>query len=356
MRRDAPAAGTRHPISTCEPIGRNVPLPRIGGKGLLPKDEKIQKVGKYAAALSIIEVALGSILHSFRIPFSGNFLSLNQGYLLCRASLDCRGDGPSVAYSISNVAAVLKSLAPAGKKLGPMLSLSMQGFLFSFGLWLGRETLLGYVLGMVLLSLWTFIQPFLTYYLFFGSELFLAIQYLFEKTIPYHGLNWWQLSLLLGSLILTKALIAAGLALWVWRTNGQSHWQDNLLQFAKAKGVRPLEGKGKVGSPLLLALKDLFQPLFLISIGITAFFLYFSQHAWGEKIWILLRPLAIGYLFFYFSRTLTLERWLQKMQQGRFASFAYACEQALNHLRPSTVQSKAGKTTSAREEISESSL
>lgn len=325
---------------------------RIGGKGLLPKDEKIQinekiqkdetiqKVGNYAATLSIIEVALGSILHSFRIPFSGNFLSLNQGYLLCRASFVCRGQGPSVAYSISNVAAVLKSLAPAGKKLGPMLSLSMQGFLFSAGLWLGRETLFGYILGMVLLSLWTFIQPFLTYYLFFGSELFLAIQYLFEKTIPYHGLSWWQLSLLLGGLILAKASVAAALAIWVWKSKGQSYWQENLLQFAQEKGVRPLAGKGRVGHPMLLAFRDLLQPLFLVSIGITAFFLYFSQHAWGEKIWILLRPLAIGYLFFYFSRTLTLERWLKKMQTGRFAGFSVACEQALQRLRLNSVKNQ----------------
>src|SRR4051812_39288335 len=102
-------------------------------------NRRIELVGKYSAALSLIEVALGSLLHAFYVPFSGNFLSLNQGFLLCRASVEAKERKLGrVGYGISNVSAVLKSLAPAGKKLGPMLSLSMQGLLFSSG-----EILLG---------------------------------------------------------------------------------------------------------------------------------------------------------------------------------------------------------------------
>jgi hypothetical protein len=299
----------------------------------MERGEKIETIGKYAATLSIIEVALGSLLHSLRIPFTGNFLSLNQGYLLCRASLSAKSTGASVAYSISNVAAVLKSLAPAGKKLGPMLSLSMQGLLFSAGLWLGRESLLGLIFGMVLLSLWTFLQPIITYYLFFGSELFQAGQYLLDKTFPYHGFTVTELLFFLLCLVVGKAIAAAALAIWAWKTNGQGHWQENLLRWAQEKGVRPLEGKGKRGSPVLLALRDLLHPLFLLSLLTTAFFLFFSQHEWGEKIWILLRPLAIGFLFFYFSRTLTLEKWLKKLHGGRLGNFAAASEQALKKLR-----------------------
>ncbi len=299
----------------------------------MDRGEKIEKIGKYAASLSIIEVALGSLLHSMRIPFSGNFLSLNQGYLLCRASLSAKGSGSSVAYSISNVAAVLKSLAPAGKKLGPMLSLSMQGFLFSAGLWIGRESLFGLILGMVLLSLWTFLQPLITYYLFFGSELFQAGKYLLDKTFPYHGFTVSQLLFFLLCLVIGKALVAAALAIWAWKSKGQGDWQENLLRWAQEKGVRPLDGKGKKGSPVLLAFRDMLHPLFLLSLATTCFFLIFSQHEWGEKIWILLRPLAIGFLFFYFSRTLTLDRWLKKLHGGRLGNFAAASEQALKKLR-----------------------
>ncbi len=296
------------------------------------QQEKISVIAKYAAALSLIEVALGSVLHSFRIPFSGNFLSLNQGFLLCRASLaarelDHRGGVP---YAISNVAAVLKSLAPAGKKLGPMLSLSVQGGLFSLGVFLFGVNGLGLVVGMVLLSFWTFLQPLVTYYLFFGSELFAALNYLFEKTLPYHGLSLGGLGWILAAVVAVKALVAAVLAVLAMGSKG-ADFQDRLLVMAKERGLKPLAPRA--GSPLWLALRDLTHPLFLFSLFATGFFLYFSQHSAGEKIWIMLRPLAIGFCFFYFSRTLTLDRWLSRLHGTRFEGFARACQGALAHLR-----------------------
>ena len=48
---------------------------------------KVEILGNYGALLSMIEVGLGSILHSMHVPFSGLFLSLNQGYLLCRVAI-----------------------------------------------------------------------------------------------------------------------------------------------------------------------------------------------------------------------------------------------------------------------------
>jgi len=297
---------------------------------------RIELVGKYSAILSVIEVALGSLLHALHVPFTGNFLSLNQGYLLCRASLDARqkGLGP-IGYSVSNVTAVLKSLAPAGKKLGPMLSLSMQGLLFSFGEGLFGGNMLGLSVGMALLSLWTFLQPLITYYLFFGSELWKAIDYLFEKSVPYTGLSLRDLALILAGVVLVKVSVAIGLAIFACRTQGNADFQERLLELAGQQGARPLTA----GEPptrwraICLAVGDLFRPLFLVSLGITAFFLFFSQHSQGEKFWILMRPLAIGFLFFYFSRTLTLDRWLGKLHGTRGEAFARACQRALSELR-----------------------
>lgn len=301
------------------------------------ENESVRLVGKYAAVLALIEVALGSVLHAFRIPFSGNFLSLNQGLLLCRAALEAKGqkNARTLSYTISNVTAVLKSLAPAGKKLGPMLSLSMQGFLFTVGIQFFGINLPGLVIGMVLLSFWTFLQPLITYYLFFGSELLKAFEYLFQKTLPYHGLEaatlWW----ILCGVILFKALVAATLAVLAWKWG--AGFQDRLLELARQKGARPLDGKpgAKQGSPVLLALRDLLHPLFLISLAATGIFLFFSDHSLAEKIWILMRPLAIGFMFFYLSRTLRLEAWLKKLHGTRWENFARSCEHALAELKNS---------------------
>jgi hypothetical protein len=53
-------------------------------------------------------------------------------------------------------------------------------------------------------------------------------------------------------------------------------------------------------------------------------------------LWLLLRPLALGFIFFYFSRTLTLDRWLQQMERGRFEDFAKSSRLALEKLRRAT--------------------
>ncbi len=296
-------------------------------------DSKIELVGKYSAALSLIEVALGSVLHAFYVPFSGNFLSLNQGFLLCRASVEARNQNLGrVGYGISNVSAVLKSLSPAGKKLGPMLSLSAQGLLFSTGEILLGSNLAGWMLGMVFLSLWTFLQPLITYYLFFGTELFKAVNYFVEKTLPFHGLNGKRIVMLVLAVVLVKILAALFLAWLAWRSHGRSRLQDRLLRMAQEQGVKPLAEQNEKGA-LSGALRDLTRPLFLGSLLLTAFFLYFSERTVASMCWVLLRPLAIGFLFFYLSRALPLDRWLTRLHGTRSEGFAKACQSALSQLR-----------------------
>lgn len=155
-----------------------------GRARVMKSDERVEILGKYGAILSLMEIGLGSLLHVFHIPFGGHFMSLNQGYLLCRLSIQTQVRW--MPYHVSNVAAVLKSLSPAGQKLGPMLSLSMQGLLFSMGTGLFGINLVGLILGMVLLSFWAFIQPLVTYYFFFGDKLIDAADFLFKKTLPFH--------------------------------------------------------------------------------------------------------------------------------------------------------------------------
>ncbi|MFM8268834.1 MAG: hypothetical protein ACKN9V_01485, partial [Pseudomonadota bacterium] len=91
--------------------------------------------GVYAGILSLVEIGLGGLLHGMKIPFAGTFLSLNQGFFLTRLiKLNCFSpDARTLPFRVSNITALLKSLSPAGKKLLPMLAISAQGFLFSFG-------------------------------------------------------------------------------------------------------------------------------------------------------------------------------------------------------------------------------
>lgn len=105
--------------------------------------------------LSLVEIVLGSFMHTVKIPFSGHVLSLNQGLFLSRSFnyVQRRGHAAKIVIEISLVTSVMKSLSPAGKKLGPMISISMQGFFYSIGLLIFGANLMGQMLGMILLSL-----------------------------------------------------------------------------------------------------------------------------------------------------------------------------------------------------------
>lgn len=129
--------------------------------------DELDITAEYALNLSLIEVGIGSLIHATSMPFGGHLLSVNQGLLLAHVSKLLARESRSAVRACANVStisALFKSLSPAGKKLGPMLSISAQGFLFSLGLFLGGKSIIGIVLGMSLLSIWAFLQPFITLY------------------------------------------------------------------------------------------------------------------------------------------------------------------------------------------------
>ncbi|MFP5459829.1 MAG: hypothetical protein ACLGG7_13920, partial [Bacteriovoracia bacterium] len=109
---------------------------------------KTSEIGKNAATLSLIEVGLGSLLHGLKLPFSGHVLSLNQSFILTRATLTS-GERRDAAV-ISTTAAILKSLSPAGKKLTPMLAIAVQGQLYYLGLLVAGTGVIGQLLGSLL--------------------------------------------------------------------------------------------------------------------------------------------------------------------------------------------------------------
>jgi hypothetical protein len=305
----------------------------------MEENKKVEILGQYGSTLSIIEVGLGSILHTFHIPFSGVLLSLNQGYLLCRAAIDSR-DLPAnewTTYGISNVAAVLKSLSPAGKKLGPMLSLSMQGLLFNIGTVSLGTNPVGLCFGMLLLSLWAFIQPVITYYLFFGEKLFSAVDYIYQKTLPYHGVKSEKLIWILVILVVLKMLAACFLAVVAWRRQGGAlyvkNYEEKLVRLAKEKSLKISSEKKMPTNAIWSAVKDLFRPIFLLSLVMTGIFLYFSNYDNSQIALYLLRPIAVGFIFFYISRTLTLDRMLKRLEKGRFRNFSLGCQTALAKIR-----------------------
>lgn len=272
------------------------------------KSQKTEALSRIAAELALIEVILGAFLHGLKIPFGGNLLSLNQGFFLIRSLRVAETPGENVRYPIyiSTIVSLLKSLSPAGNKLGPMLSISMQGFLFSFGvLVLGAGTL-GQMLGMALLSFWAFVQPVLTLLLFYGNDLITALQFYVDKLQKDTGISTDVFLYLFASVILIKLLLALSIPLIYRRLSPQQI--ENFVE-AWANKARPqfqkldLRPQSSHLQAMKMALRDLFRPFFLFSLLLMICFFWITEPSSAQFFWKCLRPLAVAFLFFYISRS-----------------------------------------------------
>lgn len=255
---------------------------------------------KTAAHLSAIELSLGSVLHGFKIPFGGHLLSLNQGLFLTQY-LNQTPQLSRIAAArdileISSITAALKSLSPAGQKIGPMLSLTMQGGLYGFGLLIGGTGFLGKILGLIFLSLWAFIQPVLTFFVVFGIEFQRMLDVTLEK-LPSSG--FFSASSL-GSVFLGIVLIKMTLAtMVVFASYPLSRWVEKTSFFNMKTQKIPT----KTNSPAWGAVRDLTRPLFMISFLVLLVVLYVTESRWSVIVWQSLRPLGLGFLIFYLVRS-----------------------------------------------------
>jgi len=255
---------------------------------------------KRAAQLSLIEISIGSLGHGFKIPLTGQILSLNQLAFLLNANNKDRLPTSS-SFEISSIAAVMKSFSPAGQKLGPMFSIAMQGFLFWIFNSLFRKNIIGQLIGAFFLSLWSFVQPVTTYFLIYGFELVKLAEY-YEKKLA-QDFSFIHQSIIVGVVIVlvTKILAAFGLVIYSVRTK-------NEIQFIDPSRVQKLASSQAVtfqtsDSPWRAALKDMTRPVFVLSFILMVLFVWQIEGPFSQKIWLALRPLAVAYLLFYLVRS-----------------------------------------------------
>lgn len=285
-----------------------------------------EEIGKKAALLSIIEIGLGSFLHAFSIPFAGHLLSLNQGFILTRAVIESNDRrAPGI---ISAVAALLKSLSPAGKKLTPMLAIGMQGQLYNVGLLLLGNNGFGRILGMSLLCLWGFIQPLALYFILYGKSLVEMAEYYANElskvfTVTPDGFVSILISLVVFKLICGAVVVILAQILKKKKVEQYESW---LISKHKPQGPK------KEGSPWVLAFRDLLSPGFLITWFLMILFYFYSDHLWSADIWMVLRPVAVGYLIFLALRIFPVEKIIPWVS-SRYPFLGKALESALNHIR-----------------------
>jgi len=290
-------------------------------------DKKTEEIGKHAASLALVEIGLGSLLHSLHVPLAGQFLSINQIAFMTRVSY--KTQTAKSALSLSLITSLLKSLSPAGKKLLPMLAIATQGLLYTIGPLLFGLNFIGLLIGCVLSCCWAFIQPVLFIFFLFGQTSLEVYQHFiaeFSKFVPdVENIIVW---VVLIALIL-KIIIAVELSLFIKNLSDEDFldYEKRLIKETKAKSNSTNK------SAWLGALSDLLSPLFLVSYVFSAIFFYFSNSKTSTIIWQMLRPLAIGYIIFYLVRVYPVENLSAKLEKMGFKSLGTSLKVAIEKIR-----------------------
>ncbi len=274
--------------------------------------KNIDQIGKYTGILTLVEIGLGSFLHSLKIPFSGMFLSLNQIFLLTISTREIRD--PNSPGIISTASAVLKSLAPAGKKLTPMLAISAQGHLYGLGIRVFGQNIFGRCLGGILSSLWSFLQPLTIYLILFGKDLAFMASYYENKLTKVFTTTKINFIDILIYLVLFKVFLAIIIVIGSHFIK-QSHVEKYLNWSQKLK-FKPTNKQNM--SPLKGTLKDMFKPLFLLSFILMGVFYFYSTRNYTKVILNLTKPLAVAFILFYLIRVFPIEKIVAKLRDGKF--------------------------------------
>lgn len=286
---------------------------------------------KRAAQLSLVEISVGSLGHGFKIPLTGQVLSLNQLAFLLNANNKDQLPTSS-SFEISSIAAVLKSFSPAGQKLGPMFSIAMQGFLFWIFNSLFRKNIVGQLLGGFFLALWSFIQPVVTYFLIYGFELVKVAEY-YEKKLA-QDFSFIHQSIMIGVLIVLFVKIIAALSLVIYSVRTK-----NEIRLINPERFQKLTNKTvdfkTSQNPLRAALKDMTRPVFLLSFALMILFVWQIEGPFSQKIWMGLRPLATAYLIFYVVRSpyVATKLFQLSLRSERFNKIYHKAKKAFSLMR-----------------------
>jgi hypothetical protein len=265
-------------------------------------------ISRYSLLLSIVEICLGSILHTLHIPLRGHFLSLNQCFILNIAVSQQKCSSKFIPLSISNTAALMKILSPSGKKITPMLAISLQGFLFNIGTLTFGRNIIGRSIGTILLSLWPFIQPTLIYLLVFGNLLFKMVDYYNTLINQIPWLSSFQIEFLIIGLVSIQICLA--LLVCIISSNiKEEHlkfYQGWLLKLEKQLPMTPKKNK---------KWRKLLSPFFIISLGLSFIFIILTASSKEEIFWPIIRIIAMSTTSIVILRSLPYTWFLQILKK-----------------------------------------
>lgn len=113
----------------------------------------------YGSILTASEAGIGTLAHSFRLPFRGHLLSLNQLFILNTAlGKKTIYERPSKLIHISIIACAVKAVSPTYKKITPIIAIMAETLLFYLPVTICNMSLISRIFGSILSSLFATVQ------------------------------------------------------------------------------------------------------------------------------------------------------------------------------------------------------
>lgn len=246
-------------------------------------------VSTFGALWGATEATLGAYMHGLKLPMTGMMMATVGVVILIsqRSVYNVRG----VTLATGIVAAMCKSLSPAGVIWGPMIGITTEALLVEMALLAGMWA--GAVMGGALAVTWAVFQKVLTHWILFGTtvlDLYVEVA---------------KRGLALVNLSETAGLRIAGLAIGL-----VALWGVGAGVFGRAFGVRAREklSKHRENSwPNMLGRDDVATPFKFISVGSSGGFAQNSRRVaplailavvvvalqFGGDVWLSVLALAI---------------------------------------------------------------
>src|SRR5690554_7808834 len=132
--------------------------------------DKWIKASVLAGLWAGVEIIAGSFLHNLKIPFSGTFLTLISIVLVIGFFQIWPKYG--IIWRAGLITALMKSISPSSVILGPMIAITVEGFILELVVRLIGRNITGYLFAGMFTMIGVLMHKVVRLYLLFGWDIF----------------------------------------------------------------------------------------------------------------------------------------------------------------------------------------
>lgn len=198
------------------------------------KTRELVLLAIFGALWGGVEIWLGSLLHALHVPMLGSVLAALGVVVALLGRLYVPRPGTTLFIGV--IAMLLKLFSLGGVIIGPMVGILVEALLAEIVLSLFRRpSALSFGLAGAAAVLWTFIQPFVTGFLFYGRSLLEVWEGTLQEGSRLLGMDMVTAVFWIIGLMVTIRLVIGGAAGWfAWQSGKRLLRRAQLLhQFSE---------------------------------------------------------------------------------------------------------------------------